>query len=215
MKLYLTPGACSLACHIALHEGAMTFEAVTVDLKTRRTEDGRDFTQVNPKGYVPALELDNGEVLTENVAIMTFVSDRARIAAPEGDLGCYRLIEMLAFISTEIHKQFKPYFDPSADQAQKDKAAETIGKRLNYLAERMTDDYLFGDEFSVADGYLFTMLTWAKANQLDIPERLQRFFRRMLDQPAVALTLHHEGLEGKFDAPPRDDDQFEARTAGP
>ena len=93
MKLYLTPGACSLAVHIALHEGGMTFDAVKVDLKTRRTEDGRDFNQVNPKGYVPALELDNGEVLTENVALMTFVSDRARIAAPEGDLGRYRLIE--------------------------------------------------------------------------------------------------------------------------
>ena len=215
MKLYLTPGACSLADHIALHEGGMTFEAVKVDIKTKRTEDGRDFTQVNPKGYVPALELDNGEVLTENVAIMTFVSDRARIAAPEGDLGRYRLIEMLAFISTEIHKQFKPYFDPSADQAQKDKAAENIGKRLNYLAERMTDDYLFGDEFSVADGYLFTMLTWAKGANLDIPDRLELFFRRMLDRPAVALTLHHEGLEGKFDTSPRDRDQFEARTAGP
>jgi glutathione S-transferase len=215
MKLYLTPGACSLAVHIALHEGGMTFDAVKVDLKTRRTEDGRDFNPVNPKGYVPALELDNGEVLTENVALMTFVSDRARIAAPEGDLGRYRLIEMLAFISTEIHKKFSPYFDPSADQAQKDKAAENIGKRLNYLADRMTEDYLFGDDFSVADGYLFTMLTWAKGNQLAIPERLEQFFKRMLDRPAVALTLHHEGLEGKFDAAPRDDDQFESRTAGP
>jgi glutathione S-transferase len=215
MKLYLTSGACSLADHIALHEADMTFEAVKVDMKTKRTEDGRDFTQVNPKGYVPALELDNGEVLTENVAIMTFISDHARIAAPDGDLGRYRLIEMLAFISTEIHKQFKPYFDPSADQAQKDKAAATIGKRLTYLADRMTEDYLFGDEFSVADGYLFTMLTWAKGNGLDVPERLERFFKLMLDRPAVALALHHEGLEGKFDASPRDVDQFEARTAGP
>ena len=104
MKLYLTSGACSLADHIALHEAGMTFEAVKVDLKTKRTEDGRDFNQINPKGYVPALELENGEVLTENVAIMTLVNDRARLAGPEGDLGRYRLIEMLTFISTEIHK---------------------------------------------------------------------------------------------------------------
>lgn len=215
MKLYMTPGACSLADHIALHEADMTFEAVKVDLKTKRTEDGRDFTQVNPKGYVPALELENGEVLTENVAIMTFVSDRARLAGPEGDLGRYRLIEMLTFISTEIHKKFTPFFDPSAEQAQKDKAAQAIGKRFNYLADRLSDDYLFGDEFSVADGYLFTMLTWAKGNKLDIPERLERFFKTMLDRPAVALTLQHEGLEGKFDAPARETDQFESRTAGP
>ncbi len=122
---------------------------------------------------------------------------------------------MLSFISTEIHKKFAPYFDPSADQAQMDKANETIGKRFRYLAERMTDDYLFGDEFSVADGYLFTMLTWATGADLDIPDRLELFFRRMLDRPAVALALHHEGLEGKFDASPRDRDQYEARTAGP
>jgi glutathione S-transferase len=147
---------------------------------------------------------------------MTFISDHARMAGPDGDLGRYRLIEMLTFISTEIHKQFKPYFDPSADQAQKDKAAETIDKRLRYLAGRMTDDYLFGDEFSVADGYLFTMLTWAKGNQLAIPERLEHFFKRMLDRPAVALALHHEGLDGKFDTSRREsDDPFEARTAGP
>jgi glutathione S-transferase len=215
MKLYLAPGACSLADHIALHEADMTFEAVKVDLKAKRTEDGRDFTQINPKGYVPALELENGEVLTENVAIMDFISDRARLASPDGDLGRYRLIEMLTFISTEIHKQFKPFFNPNADQAQKDSAAELIGKRFKYLASRLTDDYLFGDEFSVADGYLFTMLTWAKNNKLEIPERLETFFKTMLQRPAVAEALRHEGLEDKFEASSRDVDQFEARTAGP
>jgi glutathione S-transferase len=215
MKLYLTPGACSLADHIALHEAGMTFKKVIVDLKTKRTEDGRDFIQVNPKGYVPALELENGEVLTENVAIMSFISDRSRLGGPEGDLGRYRLLEMLTFISTEIHKKFSPFFDPSADQAQKDKAAQTIGKRFDYLAGRLVDEYLFGDEFSVADGYLFTMLTWAKANKLNLPGPLEQFFARMLDRPAVAQALQHEGLAGKFDVTPRDTDQFEARTAGP
>ncbi|HWE45728.1 MAG TPA: glutathione binding-like protein [Caulobacteraceae bacterium] len=217
MKLYLSPGACSLADHIALHEADMTFEKVKVDLKTKRTEDGRDFNQINPKSYVPALELENGEVLTENVAIMTFISDRARLADPDGDLGRYRLIEMLTFISTEIHKQFKPFFDPNGDQVAKAKAAEKIGTRFKYLAGRMTDDYLFGDEFSVADGYLFTMLTWAKNNNLDIPERLETFFRTMLARPAVTLALQHEGLGDKYSssASSRDADQFEARTAGP
>src|ERR1700761_7042052 len=133
MKLYFAPGACSLAGHIALHEAGVAFDRVKVDLKTKTTEDGRDFNQINPKGYVPALELENGEVLTENVAIMTFINDRARMAGPDGDLARYRLIEMLTFISTEIHKKFGPMFDSTADQAQKDKAAKIIGKRLDYL----------------------------------------------------------------------------------
>src|SRR5437868_6598020 len=109
MKLYLTPGACSLADHIALHEAGLDFDRVKVDLEAKRTEDGRDYSQINPKGYVPALEFDDGEVLTENIAVLSFIADRAPQLTPEVRLGHWRLLEMLAFISTEIHKSFKPF----------------------------------------------------------------------------------------------------------
>src|SRR5579864_1069587 len=108
MKLYLSPGACSLADHIALHEAGLDFDRIKVDLKAKRTEDGRDYSQINPKGYVPALEFDDGEVLTENIAILSVAADKAPALTPAGQFGRFRLLEMLAFISTEIHKAFKP-----------------------------------------------------------------------------------------------------------
>ena len=122
MILYFAPGACSLADHIALHEANLTFDRVKVDLKTHTTEDGRDFTKINPKGYVPALALEGGELLTENIAILSWIADQAPALAPSGALGRYRLLETLAFISTEIHKSFKPFFTPGAADVDKAKA---------------------------------------------------------------------------------------------
>ena len=197
MKLYLAPGACSLADHIALHEADIAFDRVTVDLKARRTEDGRDYAQINPKGYVPALEFDDGEVLTENIAILSWIADQAPKLSPAGALGRFRLLEALAYISTEIHKGFKPFFRPGATDAEKADASQAIGKRLAFLADGLSRDYLFGGQVSVADIYLFVMLTWAKKNAIPLPTPLPAFFARMMARPAVQLALKHEGLEQK------------------
>ena len=194
MKLYLSPGACSLASHIALHEAAMDFDRVTVDLKAHRTQGGEDFMKINPKGYVPALQMDDGQLLTENIAVLSYIGDAGGLHRPGGDLGRYRILETLAFISTELHKSFKPFFSPNASEADKGAAKETIGKRLDYIAERLDGDYLFGDQFSVADAYLLVMLMWAAKNGLDIPAALRDFADRMKARPAVRLALEHEGL---------------------
>ncbi len=194
MKLYLMPGACSLADHIALHEAGFDFDRIRVDGKTKRTSDGRDYTQINPKGYVPALELDDGQLLTENIAILSWIADRDPSLAPDGPMGRSRLLEMLAFISTEIHKSFKPFFKPGSSDADKQAASELIGKRLGFIAAQMKGDYIFGAQFSVADAYLFVMLTWAKKNGVAIPEPLPAFFKRMMARPAVKLAFEHEEL---------------------
>jgi glutathione S-transferase len=194
MKLYFAPGACSLADHIAMHEAGLEFDRVKVDTKTKRTEDGRDYLQINPKGYVPALEFDDGEVLTENIAILSVVADKAPQLTPEGRFGQFRLLEMLAYISTEIHKSFKPFFKPDATEADKQAAGDILGKRFGYLAERMKGDYLFGARFTVADAYLFVMCLWALKNGLTLPDPLPAFVARMKARPAVRLALEHEGL---------------------
>jgi glutathione S-transferase len=193
MKLYLAPGACSLADHIALHEAGLEFERVRVDLKAKRTDDGRDFAAINPKGYVPALVLDDGQLLTENVAILYWIAERAPQLAPGGELGRIRLIEALAFIATELHKPFVRAFFPTSD-AEKTAARELIAKRLGFVAERLAGDYLFGREASVADAYLYVMLRWARMSGVSIPEPLPAYVLRMEARPAVRLALQHEGL---------------------
>jgi glutathione S-transferase len=194
MLLYFAPGACSLADHIALCEAGIAFDAVKVDLKTRTTEDGRDYSAVNPKGYVPALVFDDGLVLTENIAILSWIADHAPELTPDGDMGRYRLLEMLAYVSTEIHKAFKPFFSPTADEADKAEAAKVVERRLEHLAARLGGDYLFGPELSVADAYLFVMLTWAEKNRLRMAEPLAAYAARVRARPAVQLALRQEGL---------------------
>ena len=193
MKLYYSPGACSLADHIALHEADISFERVKVDLKTKLTESGENYNGINPKGYVPSLQFDDGEILTENVAILSWVADKAPSLSPEGEHGKLRLLEMLAFISTELHKQFGRVFRPSSD-AEKSAAQEKIGQRLSLLADGLKGDYLFGSKATVADSYLFVMLLWAKKVGLTIPQALVAFSDRMRARPAVHKALEHEGL---------------------
>lgn len=197
MKLYIAPGACSLADHIALNEAGIPFEIVKVDLKAKRTETGEDYSRINPKGYVPALQFDDGDVLTENVAILTWISERSRALTGDEPLPDkvmrFRQLEMLAFISTEIHKNFKPFFS-GGDDAAKRAAADALGKRLDLVAANLKGDYLFGATFTVADAYLFVMLTWAKKNALPLPPALTAFFQRMAQRPAVQKTLAAEGL---------------------
>jgi glutathione S-transferase len=193
MKLYLAPGACSLADHIALHEAGLEFERIRVDIPTRRTESGDDFTRVNPKGYVPALVLDDGTVLTENAAILTWVAQRAPQLAPGGEMGRIQLAEMLSFIGAELHKLLIRAIFPTSNQ-EKEIVDGVAAQRFAYVAERLHDDYLFGAEMSVADAYLYVMLRWAQALKLPLPDPLPAYFDRVNARPAVQLALRHEGL---------------------
>jgi glutathione S-transferase len=193
MKLYYAPGACSLADHIALHEAELSFEHEKVDLKTKRTEKDADFMAINPKGYVPALTLDSGETLTENIAILDWIAHQKTALTPSGPMGHTHLIEALAYISTEIHKAFKPFFS-GAGNDEKKKASETILKRMTYLADTMEGDFLFGATVSVADCYLFTMLLWARKNELEIPSKLATYRNRMMNLRSVQKAMTNEGL---------------------
>jgi len=193
MKLYYAPGACSLADHIALHEAGLSFDHEKVDLKAKRTEGGVDFSTINPKGYVPALTLDSGETLSENIAILDWIAHQNSKLAPSGPMGHTHLLEALAFISTEIHKSFKPFFAGAGD-SDKAKAGEVIGKRMGYLADTMKGDYLFGSTVSVADFYLFVMLLWAKKFSVEPPAPLVAFRERMMTLPSVQKAMKHEGL---------------------
>jgi glutathione S-transferase len=192
--LYFAPGACSLADHIALHEGGLRFDRVKVDLKTHTTEDGGDYTLINPKGYVPALALDDGNVLTENIAILSWIADQAPGLAPDGPFARYRLLETLAFISTEIHKAFKPFFSAEAGEPEKAKARDAIAGRLELIAGQLEGDFLFANAFSIADAYLYVMLTWAKKVGITIADPLNAYFDLITRRPAVQLALRHEGL---------------------
>jgi glutathione S-transferase len=193
MKLYYSPGACSLADHIALHEAGLAFEHEKVDLKAKKTESGADFTAINPKGYVPALTLDSGETLSENIAILDWITQQAPQLAPGGAMGRTHLLEMLAYISTEIHKSFKPFFAGASDE-DKAKAGAMITRRMDYLAERLGGDYLFGADVSVADAYLFVMTLWAGKMGVSIPDKVAALRDRMMARAAVRTAMTHEGL---------------------
>ncbi len=194
MKLYYSPGACSLADHIALHEAGLPFELVKVDLKTHKLEDGRSYREINPKGAVPAIQFDDGEVLTENLAILSYVGDQKSELTPHGRLGRYRLLEMLSYLASELHKAFHPLFDTAATEAEKKQARTSVEEKLEYLATKLQGPYLFGAHVSVADPYLFVMLTWAKKLKVAVPEKLAVFSERMRERDAVKLALTHEGL---------------------
>lgn len=193
MRLYLAPGACSQADHIALNEAGMAFDTVEVDIPSRRTESGEDFEKINPKGYVPALVLDDGSLLTENTAILAWVAEKQPELAPDGEMGRIRLVEMLAFIASEIHKPFIRTFFPVNDE-EAEMYREAIASRFAWAADRMAGDYFFGDRFTTADAYLYVMLRWAAQSGMRIPERLEAFAARVAARPAVARTLEAEGL---------------------
>lgn len=203
MKLYYTPGACSLASSISLREAGIDFEGVQVDLRTKKTADGADFTAVSSKGYVPALQLDNGELLTENIAILQYIGDQKpdrKLVPPAGSMERYRLQEWLAFISTELHKSFTPFFNPATPDAYKGIARDRIAMRLDWLEKQLgSKQYLMGDQFTVADAYLFTILGWSGAAGLDLARwsGLQKYFDRVAARPAVAQARQAEGLAGK------------------
>jgi glutathione S-transferase len=198
MKLYYSPGACSLSPHIALCEAGLPFDTARVDLGTKRIADGSDFRSVNPDGYVPVLQLDDGELLTEGPAIVQYIADlvpEKKLAPPNGTLARYRLQSMLNFISTELHKSFSPLFNPAASADWKDAAKAKIAERLDHLEQRITDDYALGKEFTVADCYLFTVVRWSKPMKIDLARwpRLAAHQKRVAARPAVQKALHDEG----------------------
>jgi glutathione S-transferase len=193
MKLYYSPLACSLADHIALLESGSPFERERVDLKTKRTASGDDFTEVTRKGYVPALVLDNGEILTENIAILDWLATEYPALGVPGKFGRARLLEALAFISTEVHRNFKPMWHASSE-ARKAQARATISGLLDVLSDSFEGDYLFGAFPSVADFYLFVMLLWAERFEVGTTAPLVAMRQRMASRPAVQAAMRHEGL---------------------
>jgi glutathione S-transferase len=194
MKLYYSPGACSLAGHIVAVEGGLALELEKVDLKAHKTETGQDFYAVNPKGYVPTLKLDDGSILAENAAVLPFLGDRTG-AMPKEGMDRYHALEWIGFINSEIHKSFAPFFQGADDQT-KAKAKEKILGRLKLVEDRLTGDYLMGSRFTPPDAYLFVMLTWCKKMDIDVSHlpRLSAFKVRMDTRAGVQKALKEEGL---------------------
>jgi glutathione S-transferase len=201
MKLYYSPGACSLSAHIALHEAGLPFEAVLASTKSHQLQDGTDYYTINPKGYVPLLEFDDGARLAEGPAIVQWVADQVPekgLAPPAGTMERYRLQEWLTFIGTEIHKQFSPLFNPAMPEEAKPLFRQKVLDRLAYVDRHLaTREYLLG-HFTVADGYLYTVTRWAAPLKLDIAglENLKAFMARIGTRPAVQQALKAEGLPG-------------------
>lgn len=193
MKLYYAPGACSLADHIALHEAGAAFEVERVDIRRKTTADGGDFRRISPKGYVPVLILEDGQALTENIAVLDWLAARfPRLSAP-GEMGRSRQLEALAFISTEIHRAFKPMWHGGTEQARAHAAAQILPP-LELIAGQVEGAFLFGEDPTVADFYLFVMLLWAKRFEVAVPERLAVLCDRLHDRPAVRQAMQTEGL---------------------
>jgi glutathione S-transferase len=200
MKLYYSPGACSLAPHIAAKEEGLALDLERVDLTTHRTEHGQDYRRLNPKGYVPALELDDGTLLTENVAILPFIADQrpgAGLAPPPQTMARTRLLEWLGFLATELHKAFGPIFHRSNDSL-KVEARETIEKWLAYVADQLAGrDFLMGEHFTVADAYLFVILRWCEMAQIPLGNFpvLASYRTRIMARPAVQAAMREERLK--------------------
>ena len=193
MKLYYSPGACSLASRISIHEAGFASEFERVDLDAKITERGQDYTAINPAGCVPLLVLDDGQPVTENVAILTLLAEMAPLLAPEGPLAQIRLIQVLSFLSTELHIAFKPFWHPVSD-ADKAMANGAVVKRLRLLEEDLRELYLFGPRFTTADAYLFVMLRWAIQFDVQVSAEMTGYFERVAERPVVRQALAEEGL---------------------
>jgi glutathione S-transferase len=201
MKLYYLTGACSLATCISLLEAGQKFEAFAVDRTTRKTADGKDFLSFNPKGYVPTLVLDNGEVLTENVAVLSYVASldpTRRLAPAPGTWGFYRVLEWLAFINSEVHKNMSPLFRPNATDEAKAAQRDLVSLRHGLIEKSLGEKpYLTGENFTVADAYLYVTLSWRTRVGIDISQlpRLSGFFERCRARPSVQQARKNEGLD--------------------
>lgn len=200
MKLYYSTGSCSLSPRIALHEAGLAHEGVLAPTKTKVLPDGSDFRAINPKGYVPLLELDNGERLSEGVAIVQYIADQVPergLAPAAGTMARYRLQEWLTFISSELHKSFSPFFNPAANDEFKAAMRDRLAQRFRYVDEQLEGrQFLMGEQFTVADGYLFNITAWAKPVGFDLSPytRLAAWRERVGARPAVQAALKAEGL---------------------
>jgi glutathione S-transferase len=200
MKLYYSPGACSLSPHIVLRESGLAFTPVLASTKTHKLADGTDYYTINPKGYVPLLELDNGERLTEGPAIVQYIADQVpdkQLAPPAGTMARYRLMEWLNFVTAELHKGFSPLFNAAVPEESKAISRAKLGDRLKWVDSQLEGKhYLMGDRFTVADAYLFVVAGWGKHVGVDISglTNLGAFMARMAARPAVQEALKAEGL---------------------
>ena len=198
MKLYYAPGACSQAPHIILLETGLPFEKLRVDLDTKRTETGEDFLAIWPRGAVPLLELDDGELLSENAVILQYIADQApgwHLIPAYGTMERYRALEWLNYIATELHKGFAPLFHPTGEP--RDHAMAAIAAKFDYVEARLgVGPFLAGEQFGVADAYLLVVLGWARVFHFDFARwpALKAFRQRVGERPAVRAALHAEGL---------------------
>ena len=200
MKLYYSPGACSLSPHIALQEAGLAYTPVLASTKSHKLQDGTDYYTINALGYVPVLELDNGERLREGPAIVQYIADQVpdkQLAPANGTLARYRLQEWLTFIGTELHKGFSPLFNPATPEEYKPVVRERLLQRLQWVDSQLAGkQYLMGDQFTVADGYLFTVTNWTQPTNLDISglANLAAYRERVGARPAVQAAMKAEGL---------------------
>ncbi|MES1992415.1 MAG: glutathione transferase GstA [Pseudomonadota bacterium] len=200
MKLYYSPGACSLAPHIALREAGLPFTLEKVDLRAKKTEHGADFAAINPKGYVPALELDDGSLLTEAGVMLQYIADQAPasgLAPAFGTMARYHLMETIHFIATELHKSAGALFNPAAPEEWRQVVHGLLGRRFGFLESRLGDNpYIEGAQFTVADAYLFTVLSWSRPLKIDLTPwpGLLAYVARIGSRPKVIETLQAEGL---------------------
>jgi glutathione S-transferase len=197
--LYFAPGACSLSPHVALREAGAAFELERVDLRTKRLASGGDYLAINPNGYVPALRLPDGNVLTEAAVMVQYIADQhatAELAPPAGTFARYRLMEWLNFIATELHKAMGPLYHPLAHDPYKDAVKQRFAKRWAHVATSLGDQpYLLGDRFTIADGYLvYAMRSWQKLAKQELPAELVAYYQRLAARPAVAAALEAEGI---------------------
>jgi glutathione S-transferase len=200
LKLFYTPAACSLSPHIALREAGATFSLEKVDLQSKKTETDADFITVNPKGYVPALQLESGKVMTEGTAIVQYIADmfpKSQLAPAAGTPERYELLEWLGFVSLELHRNISPLFNPALTAGLKESQMALVAKRLDWLATQLEGKtYLVGNGFTVADGYLFTILNWSNFIGLDLSpwKTIQAYKARIGSRPSVIAALQAEGL---------------------
>jgi glutathione S-transferase len=202
MKLYYSPGACSLAPHIVLRESGLAFSPVLASTKTHKLADGTDYYTINPKGYVPLLELDNGERLSEGPVIMQYIADQVpdkQLAPPAGTMARYRLMEWLNFLTSEVHKGFSPLFNAAQPDEAKALFRQKLGERLKWVDSQLEGRaYLMGAQFTVADAYLYVLTGWSGAVGVEIGalKNLGAFMQRMAARPAVQAARQAEGLKG-------------------
>jgi glutathione S-transferase len=199
MKLFYSPGACSLSPNIVAHEAGIELRLQKVDLKAKTVANAGDYWSINPKGYVPALELDNGEILTEGPTIVQYLADlkpQAGLAPAVGTLERFRVQEMLGYINSEIHKTYSMLFKPNLPADVRAEREEYLLRRYELLEQKLSGrQYLFGDQFTIADAYLFTVMRWAPAVKVDLSRftNLQGFLQRVGARPGVRAALKAEG----------------------